>query len=83
MKFVCPGCGEEFDSGAPRGGSQVACPQCLHRSERNSVCRCGYSPRVASTTQSRLRPAGTWFSFLLATTQSPQPMQAVVSITMA
>ena len=37
----------------------------------------------ASTIQSRLRPAGTLFSVLQATTQSPQPMQARVSITIA
>jgi hypothetical protein len=43
----------------------------------------GYLPRVASTTQSLFSPSGTLFSALHATTQSPQPMQVFVSITMA
>jgi hypothetical protein len=63
--------------------TQVALEQWLQRSERNSVVSCGYFPWVASTIQSLFRPSGTLFSVLQATTQSPQPMQVFVSITMA
>jgi len=30
MKFVCPTCGDEFEAKPPRGGDQMACPQCGH-----------------------------------------------------
>jgi hypothetical protein len=56
--------------------------QWLQRSDRISWRTVGNVPRVSYAIQSRLKPSGTSFSVLHATTQSMQPTQRRVSITM-
>ena len=56
--------------------------QWLQRSVRISSERAGNAPRTAVVIQSRLKPSGTSFSVLQATTQSMQPTHLRVSMTM-
>lgn len=56
--------------------------QWLQRSVRISIVRVGNLPFTSVVIQSRLKPSGTWFSVLQAITQSMQPTQRRVSITM-
>src|SRR5512143_3099975 len=60
------------------GGSS----QWLQRSERISIWSVGNVPFTSYAIQSRLKPSGTPFSVLQATTQSMQPTQRTVSMTM-
>jgi hypothetical protein len=61
--------------------TQGALSQWLQRSERISIFRFGYVPDTSVVIQSRQKPCGTSFSVAQATTQSMQPTQRVVSIT--
>src|SRR5512143_1840746 len=60
------------------GGSS----QWLQRSDRISMCSVGNVPVTSYAIQSRLKPSGTPFSVLQATTQSMQPTHRTVSMAM-